>query len=312
MSSGAAHGNDQGGLPLLCIPGQQIADKIVEALKEFIALRVGKHIVPDSLVQAGQPPQLRNVVRIGQKAHVKDQVGLHRHPVLEAEGKDMHLHLPLLFPLGKEGQELAAQLAQGQTGGIHDPVRPLPQGSQDLPLHLDSLLQGVILLPQGMDPPGLLIALDNRPVRGVHEQNPVAALHGRQTIQGLEEPLKIGAAPDIGHQHHPVVLPISPHAQLGKFGDQRDGQVIHTKVAQVLHHRGRPALPCPGQTGNNQKLHKHTPQVFSLWGRSPLRRPALTPVGAPPSPAPRRSVPVRGAGPPSPGPARRHRWLLPG
>ena len=50
-----------------------------------------------------------------------------------------------------------------------------------------------------------------------------------QVLKGLEQTAKVGAPPDVRHQNHPVIFPRPGHAQLGKFGDEGGGQVVHRK-----------------------------------------------------------------------------------
>ncbi len=56
--------------------GQEKAHQVLKLFQELPGRSAGKHVVPYPVVQAGAGAQLRNIVGVGQKAHVKDQIRL--------------------------------------------------------------------------------------------------------------------------------------------------------------------------------------------------------------------------------------------
>ena len=53
---------------------------------EVVELALARDVLDDARVAAGERAQLGDVVRVGQEAHVEEQVGVARRAVLEAEG----------------------------------------------------------------------------------------------------------------------------------------------------------------------------------------------------------------------------------
>ena len=92
-TAGAADPHPQVGLALIHVVRHQEREKLIDPIDEFHRRVGGKHVVGNGSVDAGQGPELRNPVRIGQEANVEHQVEIAWTAVLEAEGPDRHLHL---------------------------------------------------------------------------------------------------------------------------------------------------------------------------------------------------------------------------
>ena len=93
----------------------------------------------DPRVLAGQRAQLGLVVRVGQEAHVEEQVGVARRAVLEAEALEGDGQ-----PARGAGRqhlvgELAPQHRRGQAGGVDDHVGAGPQRREHLALAGDAV-----------------------------------------------------------------------------------------------------------------------------------------------------------------------------
>ena len=121
---------------------------------------------------------------------------------------------------------------------------------------MDGLLQGVHPLPEGMAPPGLLIALDDGLRRGLQKQHPAHALHGLELIQHAEELRKGVRRAHVVHQGHPLVAAAGPGAELREFQNHGRGHIVHDIKAHILQERSRLALSRTGQAGNNQDLQR--------------------------------------------------------
>src|SRR6476469_9881733 len=68
---------------------QQEIDQTEEALQERSRIWVGGDVRAYGRVLAGQRFELGLVVRVAQKAHVKEQIDVGRKAVLESEGQDL-------------------------------------------------------------------------------------------------------------------------------------------------------------------------------------------------------------------------------
>ena len=86
-AAGAADRDRQVALALGDVGGDEELEQRQQAAVELAGLGPGLDVLADLLVQAGQRPQLVDVVRVGQEADVEGEVGVARRPVLEAEGE---------------------------------------------------------------------------------------------------------------------------------------------------------------------------------------------------------------------------------
>ena len=155
---------------------------------------------------------------------------------------------------------------------------------------------------QRVHPPGLLVALDDGLYAGLHKEDFIRTAHAVQLVEGVKQPIEGLAAPDIGDQGHPVIAARPGHAQLGKFGHQRGGHVVHHVEPDILQKGGHLTLSRTGQAGYNDKFHCNL--LFP--------RPVRTPAAGPPAPAPRRSPAAPSPEPVPSAAARRPPWRRPG
>src|ERR1700674_88653 len=85
LSTGAAAADGEIALAFVNIVRQQIDQQIGNAPDEFLRLRNRPDVFGYARIAAGERPELRHEVRVGQKAYIEDQVGLFRHTVAKAE-----------------------------------------------------------------------------------------------------------------------------------------------------------------------------------------------------------------------------------
>ena len=110
---------------------------------------------------------------------------------------------------------------------------------------------------------GLLKAPDQRRRIRIQKQDPVVAAHALDRVQRIEQLLEIPARAHIGHKRDALVPLGRGKAYLGKARDERDGQVIHAIIPQVLKRGDRAALARARHTRNNQKIHRFIPLAHS-------------------------------------------------
>src|SRR3954452_15691808 len=93
-----------------------------DAVDELLRLRERTHILCNLGVFAGQRTELGNEVRIGQKAHVEDEVGIFGNTITEAkaDGRDQHMAVRL-FAM-KTLLNVSTKLVNVELGGIDDVV----------------------------------------------------------------------------------------------------------------------------------------------------------------------------------------------
>ena len=109
----AADGNDQIGLSLVDVVRQQKCQQILGLFQKILRLLILEDEIANRLVKPCLRFQLRNVIGIRQKSHVKDKVRVQRQTVFEAERKNRHMHRPFAHAAGNKINELAAELACG-------------------------------------------------------------------------------------------------------------------------------------------------------------------------------------------------------
>src|SRR5208337_3568476 len=85
LPAGAAKADGQVALALVDVVWQQIDEQLGNAGDEFPSLRERADVLGHPRVPSGVGTELGHKVRIGQKAHVKEQVGFLRNALLVAE-----------------------------------------------------------------------------------------------------------------------------------------------------------------------------------------------------------------------------------
>src|SRR5437870_12920634 len=86
--TGASNRHGQVTLPLANVMREEIKEQVHEPRDEFLRLREARHEAANGSVPAGLALELRNVVGIGEKAHVENQVCVWRNAEPKPEGDD--------------------------------------------------------------------------------------------------------------------------------------------------------------------------------------------------------------------------------
>ena len=170
MAAGAAEGDGQIALAFADVVRQQIDQQLRDAVDEFDGLRKRPDVARHAGVAAGQLLELRNVVRVGQKADVEDQVAIGGHAVTVAEAGHVD-HDLRFFALAHEllADEIA-QLVNRELRGIDGQVRQLADGREHLALLADALADG-LAGAERMRPARLAEAAHDRLVVRLHERS---------------------------------------------------------------------------------------------------------------------------------------------
>ena len=108
----------------------------------FVHQRLGGKVVSDGLLFAVVGAQGGVVIRIGQAAHVKHEIGVRRRAVFEAEGDDAHQQAVVVdaYPLGDK----VAQLLGGEMAGV-DAVGVFAQGGEPFAFAVQAFGQGDVV-----------------------------------------------------------------------------------------------------------------------------------------------------------------------
>ena len=248
VAAGAAHRDDENGLPFLGVKGQGIGEQVFQALHVPLRLGEGENVVIDLGVHAGLSAQGVHVVGIRQEADVQHQIGLQREAIFIAEGADADAHAALLSLGVEDAQELAPELRRGEIRGVDDPIRLPPDGLHEPPLPADGLLQRAAVSLQGMETAGLLVAVDDSLRRGFQEKEAAGDLHGPELRQHVGE-FRLGLGrPHIINQGHPVIAAShAAGAELRELQHHPRRHVIHDIKAHILQIGGGFALSRTGK-----------------------------------------------------------------
>ncbi len=99
-------------------------------------------------------------MRVGQKAHVKDVIGIDRNTVLEAEGFEDHRQFTLAFTQ-QSGTQHLGQLMHRHFRRIDDQIGAGAQGLQQIALFVDGAFQRQILAGERVQATGIAVPAVN-------------------------------------------------------------------------------------------------------------------------------------------------------
>ena len=141
--AGAAHGQGQIALSLALIARQQRQEEMRQILEKGPKGRIRLDIGTHRRVAACERAQLLAVMRIGEEAHIEDQIGFPRQAVAIGKGhhgdcqtgaavqREMPLHQPL-------------QIADGEIGAVDHQIGGIGQILQQQPLLADAVGDGPV------------------------------------------------------------------------------------------------------------------------------------------------------------------------
>src|SRR5215469_17177444 len=119
LSARAAYGYRQIALALANVMRNQIGKQALDAAQEFSGLRERANVLANLWIRAVVWAQTWNEMRIGKKAHVKDQVRIRRHAITIAKADHGNQQRPRVGILEARGNEVA-KLVHVELRGIDD------------------------------------------------------------------------------------------------------------------------------------------------------------------------------------------------
>ena len=117
MPAGTAESDHKAALSLPPVKRQRILEQRPDPAVKSVGLLKGKHIIIDRRVASGQKAQRGDVKRIRQAAHVKNQIGVGRNPVLKSKRQNRDLHRRLLG-ISEQGGNPLPELRRAQIRGV--------------------------------------------------------------------------------------------------------------------------------------------------------------------------------------------------
>src|SRR5579871_540260 len=122
LPSGATKGDGEVALSLVDVVRQQVHQQIGNARDEFAGLREGSYVFRHAWIASGERPKLGHKVRIGQEAHIEEEIRILRHALAETEAhaRDKNALFRGLFL--KTLRDVGAQLVDVELRGVDDEV----------------------------------------------------------------------------------------------------------------------------------------------------------------------------------------------
>lgn len=251
LAAGAADANgevsavaalDEGGQPVFQVGGGvgNEAARLVVLFEEGDDRRVAAAVGAD-----GRIP-----VRVGQKAHVKEEIGIDRRAVFEAKG--LQGDDERRRGVAENGAQAVFELIDAVTAGIEDDVGEVHQGIEQMAFVFDGFRQGARAF--GAD------------VQRVRAARFAVAAHEDVGIGGEEKDLNLrllaqfadflqqggeidGVARVHRHRHR---LRLFRRKIVHEAGKQRAWQIVNAVIAEVFEGVQRDGFACAGQAGDDE------------------------------------------------------------
>src|SRR6516225_2822676 len=160
FSSGAAECNRQVTLPFLHVVRYQEGQQALDPSQKLPGLSKGLDVPPYLRIFPRKPPQFRHKMRIGQKPHIKHQVGIGRHAELVAETYQRHEQRRGALAL-EPGVDEMPQFVHIELRGIDHHVGELADWLEQRALVIQALADRKILA-QGVGPPRFAVPPQQR------------------------------------------------------------------------------------------------------------------------------------------------------
>jgi len=159
-------------------------------LEHLLYIRLRRQVLGHRLVQPGLVTQFRLPVRVGQAAHIKHQVGIHRHATLEAKRLDKERRAWLRL-IQQAQLDRIAQLIQVQAGGVDLEVGQVNDRPQQFGLVLDGFGQRAMRAAQWVASTGFGEALEQGLFVGVQVQHIAMDVLGPHFFEQLRETCEV-------------------------------------------------------------------------------------------------------------------------
>src|ERR1035438_135878 len=138
LSPGTAEGDGEVALSLANVMRQQKDQQLREQAHKLGSLWKRTDVPCNTRVFSGEVLESRNVIGIGKKPDVKNQIAIRRNAVAEAEAGDVDLYGGVIALPAEPLPDKIAQLVDGEPGSIDDEVRHGANGCQLRALALDA------------------------------------------------------------------------------------------------------------------------------------------------------------------------------
>ncbi len=125
-AAGAADRDCKIGLAADLVTRQQRAQQAPQPVEEWREIDVSLDVRGNRRVVSGQRPEIVNIIRIVEKAHIEDQIGIARHAVTISKRGDENVHAARIE--SEMSVQHALQIAGGQGRGVDHQIGAVAQG----------------------------------------------------------------------------------------------------------------------------------------------------------------------------------------
>ncbi len=212
------------------------------------------------LIKAGLITQFRLPVRIGQAAHIKHQIGIHRHPTLEAKRLDQKCGARLW--LVQQAQlDGIPQLIQVQAGGVDLEVGQIDDRSQQRGLVLDGFGQRAVRAAEGVAATGFGKTLEQCLLIGVQVQHIAIDMLGAYFLKQLRKALKMaGQVAGVNRDGNQGLRQLGvDQCTFRQLRQQTGGQVVDAIKTVVLKDVEGGAFTRAGAAADDDQTHDYCP-----------------------------------------------------
>ena len=170
MAASAAEADREVALSFFYVVRKEVNQQVRDALDEFAGLREGANVSRDARVTSREFLEARDVVRVGKKPDVENEVGIGGDAMPVAEAGDINQNLRFLAPALELLFDEAAQVVHVEFRGADDQIREGPDGREHLAFPEDTFTDGLFACAERMGAAGFAEAAHQRLVVGFEEQ----------------------------------------------------------------------------------------------------------------------------------------------
>src|SRR2546421_5052431 len=144
LAPGTADSDGQVAFSFLNIMRNQIRQQPFDAFQELRGLRKGADVAANLGILSRVPAKPRHKVRVGKKAHVKNEIGIAGRPKAVSEADHGNEHGPLIGILEALDHKMA-QLMHVELRSVDDDIGELANGLHERTLASQALANGNVL-----------------------------------------------------------------------------------------------------------------------------------------------------------------------
>ncbi len=190
-------------------------------------------------------------MRIGQEAHVENEVGIGRNAVAIAKADARNQHRAL-FGIAEAFGDEVAQFVNVEFRGVDHDVGKLADGLQQLAFVIEALAHAE-MFSDGMRPAGLAVAPEQSILSGF-DKDEGNGMHAAKMLQERGQLLKLVAFTSIDKQRSTGKTAFAGSVEFGKNWNQFDGKIVDAIETHVLECVQDGALSGAGESGEDDEL----------------------------------------------------------